>query len=541
MRSLNTALWFGVSLLAAHCVCAQSGENAPDAFSRAVAFHQAGNFDDAIREYRAALALDPTNFQARSNLGAALVHIGHYEDAIAAYRQALEIAPPSVASRLRLNLALAYYKSGRISEAARELEEIRQQVPGDLQATMLAADCYLRLGELQRVIDLLSPLAPAHPGDRGVAYLLGTALIRNGQVEKGQVLVNALLSDGDPAEAHFLLGSVVFLAKDYPNALKEFTKAIAVNPDLPSLQSYYGQALLFTGDPDGAAAAFRKELASDPNDYDSNLRLAQILFHRRQYAEARPLFERALRVRPGSAEAGYGIAQLDLEEGQPERARQRLEELVVQWPQYADAHRALAAAAERVGRTQQAASERTLAAKLDSSSGGLPAGSLAPDFTLLAPAGEEQIRLSDFRGRRPVVMILGSYTCPKFRSQSDALNALYERYHEQVEFLLIYIREAHGTGSWQSTINQREGVDLPEASSFEQKREYAISCLRKLKIRYRAAVDPMENPTDKAYSAWPSRLYLVDKNGHVAFNSVLDEQSFDARELERAIQEVIGR
>jgi len=539
MRSLHAAFWLGLALFAARAVCAQSGESATEAFRRAVALHQAGDFDGAIREYRAALALDPSNFQARSNLGAALAHTGHYEEAIAAYREALEIAPHAIANPLRLNLALAYYKSGQLLDAVRELEGVRREVPGDLQATMLAADCYLRLGELQRVIDLLSPLMSAHPDERGITYMLGMALIRSGQVEKGQVLVDAILSDRNSAEAHFLLGSVAFMANDYPNALKEFAKAIAVNPDLPSLQSYNGQALLFTGDPDAAAAAFRKELASDPNDYDSNLRLAEILSRRRQYAEARPLYERALRVRPGSAEAGYGIAELDLAELQPERARQRLEKLVAQWPQYAEAHRGLAAADEQLGRSAEAGRERALAAQLDAGSGGLAVGSLAPDFALLAPTGDGHVRLSDFRGKRPVVMILGSYTCPKFRSQADTLNALYDRYHDHAEFLLVYIREAHSTGSWQSTINQREGIDLPDASSFEQKRQYAISCVRKLKIKYQTAVDSMENSTDKAYSAWPSRLYLIDKNGYVAFNSVLDAQSFDAQALGRAIQEAV--
>ncbi|HET9319811.1 MAG TPA: deiodinase-like protein, partial [Bryobacteraceae bacterium] len=318
-------------------------------------------------------------------------------------------------------------------------------------------------------------------------------------------LVDGILRDSESAEAHFLLGSVAFMAKDYPGAVKEFFKASAVNADLPSLQSYYGQALLFTGDPDGAAAAFRKQLASDPNDYDSNLRLAQILLQRRQYGEARPLFERALRERAGSTEAALGIAKSDL----------------------GDRH----------------SGERAAAAKLDGSesAGGIPLGSMAPDFTLLASSGENRVRLSAFRGKRPVVLVLGSYTCPKFRSQSGVLNGLYERYHGRVEFVLVYIREAHSSGSWQSTINQRQGIDLADPTTFEQKREYATSCVRKLKIPYTAAVDPMDNSTEKAYVAWPSRLYLVDKQGRVAFTSLLDELNFDASSLDSALQSAIAQ
>jgi tetratricopeptide (TPR) repeat protein len=540
MRFYKAALWLGVSLLAPSPVWPQSSETAQEAFAHGIALHRSGDFDGAIREYRATLALDPANIEARSNLGAALARIGHYEEAIAAYRQALDKAPPGAENHLRMNLALAYYKSGQIIEAARAFEQVRKQVPSDLQATLLAADCYLRLGELERVIGLLSPLAPTHTGDHAIEYMLGMALIRGGQVEKGQALVDAILRDRDSAEAHFLLGSVVFMARDYPNAVKEFSQAIALNPDLPSLHSYYGRALLFTGDPDGAAGAFRKQLASDPNDYESNLRLAEILSRRHQYAEGRSLYERALRVRPGSAEAGYGLASLDLAERRPEQARQRLEEIVARWPRYADAHQALATAEEQLGRKEEAARERALAIQLHAGSGGIPVGSIAPDFALLSPSGDGRVRLSDFRGKRPVAVILGSYTCPKFRSQAGALNALYERYHDRVEFLLVYIREAHGTSSWQSTINQREGIDLSDPLSFEQKREYASSCLRKLKIKYKAAVDPMDNITEKAYSAWPSRLYLVDKKGRVVFVSSLDELTFDAAALQSAMQSAIA-
>lgn len=541
MLLLRAALRAGILLLATDFALGQSGETAQEAYARAVASHQAGNFDGAIREYRAALALDPANFQARSNLGVALAHVGQYEEAIASYRKALETAPEAAAVSLRLNLALAYYKSGQIPEAARGFEEIRQRIPSDLQVTLLTADCYLRLGELQRVIDLLAPIAPSHPDDRAVAYMLGMALIRSGQPERGQVLVNSLLDDHDSAEAHFLIGSVVFMAKDYPKAVEEFSRAIAANPDLPSLQSYYGQALLFTGDVDGAAAAFRKQLASDPNDYESNLRLAQILAKRRQYVDARPLLERALRLRSGSAEADFGLAQLDLDERQFDRARQRLERIVAGSPRYADAHRALAAADEQLGRTQQAARERALSVQLEAGSGGLPLGSPAPDFALLSATGDQRIRLSDFRGKRPVVVVFGSYTCPKFRSQSDELNSLYERYRDRAEFLLVYIREAHGTESWQSSVNKREGIDLSEPTSFEQRREYASSCLRKLKIKYLAAVDPLENTTEKAYSAWPSRVYLIDKRGLVTFNSLLDELNFAAVSLESAIQAALAK
>jgi peroxiredoxin len=38
------------------------------------------------------------------------------------------------------------------------------------------------------------------------------------------------------------------------------------------------------------------------------------------------------------------------------------------------------------------------------------AGDLAPDFTLTDSSGEETVTLSDFRGKKPVALVFGSFT-----------------------------------------------------------------------------------------------------------------------------------
>jgi peroxiredoxin len=42
--------------------------------------------------------------------------------------------------------------------------------------------------------------------------------------------------------------------------------------------------------------------------------------------------------------------------------------------------------------------------------GGLNPGDPAPDFTLPAQDGKSRVTLSSFRGKRPVVLVFGSYT-----------------------------------------------------------------------------------------------------------------------------------
>src|SRR5207253_9671343 len=124
---------------------------------------------------------------------------------------------------------------------------------------------------------------------RAWSHVLGMALIRDGRVTEGQLRVGRILGRGESAEGHFLLGAALFTTGNFPAAVKEFSKAEALNPDLQSLHSYSGQALLFSGDADGAIQAFRKELAANPNDFDANFQLASILSHRGKPEDARPL------------------------------------------------------------------------------------------------------------------------------------------------------------------------------------------------------------------------------------------------------------
>ncbi len=329
----------------------------------AIELHQAGNVEAAIPEYRAYLKEVPGNVMARSNLGAALSREGLYEDAIVEYKKALESQPGN--SQVRLNLALAYYKTAQISQAASELTRVLAEQPSNRQAIFLLADCDLRLGENKKVIELLSPLEPQSSEDKALIYLLGTALIRDQQPARGQLLVDRILRDGDSAEARLLMGSTKMTVRDFAGALQDLKKAVELNPRLPDVYSYYGMALASTGDTPGAAVAFRKELESNPNDYTSNLQLGILLKQDQDYAEARHCFRRALAVRPGDAAVRYQLAALDLQDGHAEEALTELEKLTKEVPQFVEAHVSLATAYYRLKRKEDGDKERAIVLRLN--------------------------------------------------------------------------------------------------------------------------------------------------------------------------------
>ncbi len=465
--------------------------------------HRQGHFDQALPAYAACLLAEPGNFQALSNFGAALAHEGRYSEAIEQDRAALTIAPAEAVLPLRVNLALAYYKSGQMSAAGFEFEAILAKDPSNRRAAMLLADVRLHSGQPKSAIDILQPLATATPDDRALNYLLGSAYLQAGDSTSAQRYLDRILRDGESAEGHLLLGTAMMQAQNYPAAVTEFAKAAALNPALASVHSFHGQALLRTGDADGASDAFRRELAQQPADFEANLQLGQILLARKRFEDARPLLERAVQLRSQSAETHASLEELERLTGHAEAALRE---------------RRLAGTGAAV-----------------STPDGPPIGSKAPEFALPQLGSHALLSLKELRAAKPVLLVFGSYTCPQLRAASSALNNLYPRFQNRVSFVLIYIKEAHGRGNWQSTINTRDGIDLPAATTPAGKEAAAALCVRKLRIPYRAVVDTFDGQTEKAYAAWPSRVYLIDSAGTIRFQTRLSELEFSGDALAQAL------
>lgn len=77
---------------------------------------------------------------------------------------------------------------------------------------------------------------------------------------------------------------------------------------------------------------------------------------------------------------------------------------------------------------------------------------------------------------------------------------------------------------------------LETAKSIEQKEDYATVCTRKLDIHFPTLVDGMDNAVEQAYTVWPDRLYLVGKDGRIAFKGEPGPRGFRPPEREQAIR-----
>ena len=374
-----------VAILASACLALSGQGRAQDdvdrAFAQATKLHESGDITGAIRGYQDILAGHPKRVDVRSNLGAAYSRLGRYADAIEQYKQALAVEGHNEA--IRFNLALAYYKAAWFNEAANELTQFLAATPKNLpqqsNAIRLLADCQVRLGEYKKVIALLSPLAESDPADRTVAYLLGSALIGDGQPEKGQVIIDRVFRDENSAEARLLMGSILLLADDGHGAIKELERALELNPKLPTLRAWYGRALMRMGDGEKAKTAFRSELADNPNDFEANLYLGILLRQDRQFDDAFTSLSRAVQLRPRDQQAHYHLAAVLVARGLPNEARPLLESVTQEHPDFIEAHVLLASVYYRLNRNADGKREQEIIQKLNAEQQSKQPGSQGTD------------------------------------------------------------------------------------------------------------------------------------------------------------------
>jgi tetratricopeptide (TPR) repeat protein len=327
-----------------------------------VQLHQSGDILGAIEAYQDSLAGEPGRIDARSNLGAAYVRLGRYEDAVREYRRALEVDPHHAG--VRFNLALALYKSALVPDAAEELEQVLSADPRHTAALLLLADCRLQMGNETGVIALLEPHEADLGQDRFYSYLIGTALLRRNELERGQVFIDRLFREGDTAPVHLLMGVAHLRRKDAPQAVAEFERAAQLDPKLPTVHSLHGLALMESRRRSDAAEAFRAEFANNPNDFDSNLYLGLLLKDEGKLDESSDHLRRASRLRPNDPRVLYGLGSLHLAAGRAQEAEKALKAVTAAVPDYAQAHVLLATAYYRLKKNELGDQEREIADRL---------------------------------------------------------------------------------------------------------------------------------------------------------------------------------
>ena len=87
--------------------------------------------------------------------------------------------------------------------------------------------------------------------------------------------------------------------------------------------------------------------------------------------------------------------------------------------------------------------------------------------------------------------------------------------------------------------NVKDKVVFASPKTEEERAFVAGTCVRKLGIEFPAVLDAFGNSTEKAYTGWPDRIYLIDSQGHIAYKSPPGPFGFKPEQLERALSRTL--
>lgn len=117
---------------------------------------------------------------------------------------------------------------------------------------------------------------------------------------------------------------------------------------------------------------------------------------------------------------------------------------------------------------------------------------------------------------------------------------MYREFRDRVAFYVVYIEEAHASDMWQLSSNVKDEVVHASPRSYEERTGLATSCVRNLGLEMPALIDDFSNSTERAYTAWPDRLYLVGADGRMAWKSGPGPFGFDTGALNTALSRLLA-
>ena len=304
-------------------------KEAVEHYLRARLFAQDTEFEEAVKEFRKAVDLDPEDGALRREYGELLRDIPIYPEAEREARKAVELAPQSAgAHRLLGQVLLATAKDKpRLEEAAAELGKAAQIGPPDPQGAVALAQASLRL---ERPKDAVAALESVADRAHGPSFLLlyGEALERDGQTAKAEDIYKSLLRQ-DPEDRAASLG----LLRVYDRS-RQFDKEAALlesfmknQPGNLAARTQYATALLRGRRFAESKKAFEQVLAADPGNRDALRMYAALLSETLETDKADEVLKKLQSLDPDDPEVAYRRAMNFLEARRLPEAERVLQDL----------------------------------------------------------------------------------------------------------------------------------------------------------------------------------------------------------------------
>ena len=180
----------------------------------------------------------------------------------------------------------------------------------------------------------------------------------------------------------------------------------------------------------------------------------------------------------------------------------------------------------------------------------LQAGDVAVDFTLQDLSGNSH-RLAEYLQTKPVLLFIGSYSCPIYEAKIAEINALCEQpydessnFADRLHFVHVYVMEAHPMAPDPSP--HYGTVYEDEFSTVRQPLDYATRQANAMLLAPRLASDQLlllddlrphgaDNPIWSSYGSGAASAWLIRQDGRI----MAAHEWLDVTALRKSIQRLL--
>lgn len=296
------------------------------------------HFEEATHFFAESLKFDPGNAKTTDNLGLAYEALGQTEHAIAAYRTAIEKEHADSAPYLHLGALLN--ENNRAGEAVPYLTKAVELAPADAHAHRELGKAYLNLNKIEQAQMELSTAARLDPESGPTHFLLAQvyrkqgltakarsetdqymeltgghsspddplsearSLIKTGKFNEAEQLIRKYLEiHKSSADAHYLLGYVLFKEQKAKESLAEYTEGAKYHtPGAGDLEVVAGDYVLLHDYLD-ADKWFTKSVEWNPGNLQTLYYLGRTKYNENRFEEAVAVFLQCLKLDPKNVKA----------------------------------------------------------------------------------------------------------------------------------------------------------------------------------------------------------------------------------------------
>ena len=262
---------------------------AEEYYKSATAYHDLGEFEQAISEYRKAIALNPNSPIIYNRLGVAYSELKQYDAALDAYQSALVLSP--MTAEPHYNMGLVYLKQGDLPRALKAFKRATTINAEWEDAYIGLGEVYLKQGDLERAAHAYKQATRLNPNGNPNAILgLGKTYVKQGHLDDAITAVEkAIEIQVDNTEAHYQLAQIHVKRGERKKAASAMAFFKVLRQTDPLLQE---------------AETWVKRHPDDARGYNN---LGIVYLARRRSEDAVASYKRAISLAPDLATAHYNL------------------------------------------------------------------------------------------------------------------------------------------------------------------------------------------------------------------------------------------